>query len=131
MVCVLANGGRRVFPHLIKSRARPAEPIAGLRPDALLTIRRGMERVVYGKHGTATDAGIQGLCYGGKTGTAQSGGGEDHAWYTGFAPSAQPRFVFVVTLEHGGSGGHAAAPLAKDLLTFMRDRGMLGPVPPR
>jgi len=83
---------------------------------------------VQGKVGTArADGHIPGLPYAAKTGTAQSGRGEPHAWYAGFVPSPNPRFAFVVAIERGGSGSHAAAPVAVKLLKFMRDQGMLRP----
>ncbi|MBK8691422.1 MAG: hypothetical protein IPN17_03710 [Deltaproteobacteria bacterium] len=35
----------------------------------------------------------------------------DHAWFAGFAPAASPEIAVVLLVEHGGSGGHEAAPL--------------------
>jgi len=49
----------------------------------------------------------------------------DHAWFAGFAPSHKPEIAFVVLLEHGGSGGKHAGPVAKAILEFyFRDRDM-------
>lgn len=40
----------------------------------------------------------------------------DHAWFVGFAPYRDPKFVIGVFVEHGGSGGEAAAPIARRIL---------------
>jgi penicillin-binding protein 2 len=41
---------------------------------------------------------------------------KDHAIFVGFAPVSTPKFAVVVVVEHGGSGGKVAAPLARDIL---------------
>ena len=38
---------------------------------------------------------------------------QPHAWFAGFAPLDNPRIVLAVLVDHGGSGGAAAAPLAR------------------
>ena len=35
----------------------------------------------------------------------------DHAWFAGYAPAESPEIAVVALVEHGGSGGHEAAPL--------------------
>ena len=55
----------------------------------------------------------------GKTGTAQLDAGLPHAWFAGFAPyEGDParRIAFAVIVEHGGYGGRAAAPIAKEIV---------------
>ena len=72
---------------------------------------------------------------GGKTGTAQvrritggqrGQGGDwkyrDHGLFIFFAPSDNPRYAGAVVIEHGLGGARAAAPVAKDVLTFLFDR---------
>ena len=64
----------------------------------------------------------------GKTGTAQTGSGEPHSWFTGFAPFDAPaaeRIAFAVVVEHGGYGARAAAPIARELIEAARDLGIL------
>jgi penicillin-binding protein 2 len=39
-----------------------------------------------------------------------------HAWFAGWAPAEDPELVIVVLVEHGGSGGRVAWPLAKQIL---------------
>ena len=40
----------------------------------------------------------------------------DHALFGGFAPVGNPRYAVGVIAEHGGSGAHIAAPIARDIL---------------
>ena len=46
----------------------------------------------------------------------------DHAVFIGFAPYENPRYAFSVLIEHGGSGGKVAAPLAKKVVKLVIDR---------
>jgi penicillin-binding protein 2 len=78
---------------------------------------------------------LPGVEMGGKTGTAQvrkiTGGqrgqsGEwkyrDHGLFVCFAPTANPRYAASVVIEHGLGGARAAAPVAKDVLTYLFDK---------
>ena len=50
----------------------------------------------------------------GKTGSAEfETGKETHAWFTGYAPAENPQLAVSVIVEEGGSGGAAAAPIAR------------------
>ena len=40
----------------------------------------------------------------------------DHAWFAGFAPASAPEVAYVVLVEHGGSGGHEAAPVVAQVM---------------
>src|SRR5690606_40423807 len=95
-----------------------------------------MDEVVNGR-GTAGASRLQvdGVRMGGKTGTAQvrrirdrnrGQGGEwiyrDHGLFICFAPVDNPRYAASVVIEHGMGGARAAAPIAKDVLTFLFDR---------
>ena len=46
----------------------------------------------------------------------------DHAWYVAFGPYKNPRYALSIFVEHGGSGGSIAAPLAKKLFKKIIDR---------
>tara|TARA_B100001540_G_scaffold204358_1_gene180025 strand:- start:5482 stop:7419 length:1938 start_codon:yes stop_codon:yes gene_type:complete len=46
----------------------------------------------------------------------------DHALYIAFAPYKDPRYAISVLVEHGGSGGKTAAPLASKLIKKIIDR---------
>ena len=52
----------------------------------------------------------------GKTGSAEfETGKETHAWFVGYAPADDPKIAVCVLVEEGGSGGQAAAPIARQL----------------
>ena len=46
----------------------------------------------------------------------------DHALYIAFGPYKNPRYSISILIEHGGSGGSVAAPLAKTLFKKIIDR---------
>ncbi len=46
----------------------------------------------------------------------------DHALYVAFGPYKSPRYALSIIIEHGGSGGTVAAPLAKELFKMIVDR---------
>jgi len=127
--------GRAVQPLLVGVHGKPA-PLIGLDPKHLEAVRGGMWEVVNGD-GTAGASRLQvpGVEMAGKTGTAQvrkivgsqrgqSGDWKyrDHGLFVFFAPFDKPRFAGAVVIEHGLGGAKAAAPVAKDVLTFLFDR---------
>ncbi|MBN9388828.1 MAG: penicillin-binding protein 2 [Chloroflexi bacterium] len=57
----------------------------------------------------------------GKTGTAESGVEDPHAWFCCYAPATNPKYVVVVCLENAGFSTETAVPAARkvmDALTF-------------
>jgi penicillin-binding protein 2 len=130
--------GKMVVPRLLADQ--PAEPFAdlGIPAEKLEIVRQGMRDVVHGPGGTARRAilPIKGLEMAGKTGTAQvrrisagfRGGANvprrfrDHGLFVAFAPAEAPRYAVAVIFEHGMSGGRAAAPIARDVMTWIFDR---------
>lgn len=127
--------GRALLPSLIVDQPKP--PLRLDFPEEHLAIvRAGMDEVVNGA-GTAVASRLQldGIRMGGKTGTAQvrrimdrnrGQGGEwkyrDHGLFICFAPVDNPRYAASVVIEHGMGGARAAAPVAKDVLTWLFDR---------
>ena len=58
-----------------------------------------------------------------KTGSAEfETGRETHAWFTGFAPAQDPKLVVTVLVEAAGTGGRAAAPIARQLFDIYLTR---------
>ncbi|MDA7715581.1 penicillin-binding protein 2 [Pelagibacteraceae bacterium] len=49
----------------------------------------------------------------------------DHALFVAFAPYKNPQYAISVLVEHGGSGGKAAAPIAKKIIKKVLDRHKL------
>jgi cell division protein FtsI/penicillin-binding protein 2 len=60
----------------------------------------------------------------GKTGTAQAPGGRCHAWFCGFFPYDNPRYVICSFLENGGSG-YQASLMSKEIISGMAGKGMI------
>ena len=46
----------------------------------------------------------------------------DHALFIAFAPVSNPKYAISVVVEHGGSGGKAAAPIAKKVIKKVLER---------
>jgi penicillin-binding protein 2 len=141
----LANGGTlhvpqvvdRVESHdgrpIVSYDAKPAREIK-MPPAALDIWRRGMWRATNAPGGSAYDHGYVSIVpVMGKTGTAEirtkrRKKEEDeraiegyqptrsHAWFAGWAPADDPQIAIVVFVEHGGSGGRVAWPIAKQIL---------------
>ena len=127
--------GRALQPRLILDGRAAPEPLP-IPAEHLEVARRGMWEVVNGD-GTAgrSRLEVEGVAMGGKTGTAQvrriTGGqrGQSGAWkyrdhglFVFFAPTDKPRYAGAVVIEHGLGGSRAAAPVAKDVLTYLFDR---------
>ena len=129
------SSGLHVQPEiLLKKRVAP-KPLS-FPTEHLDVVRDGMNLVVNGA-GTAVRSKLQleNITMAGKTGTAQvrriagaqrgqSGAWKyrDHGLFVCFAPVAAPRYAASVVIEHGMGGARAAAPIAKDVLTFLYDR---------
>ncbi|HEY7703524.1 MAG TPA: penicillin-binding transpeptidase domain-containing protein [Acidimicrobiia bacterium] len=57
---------------------------------------------------------------GGKTGTGQTNANNDnHAWFAGVGPLDDPRWVVVVLIDEGGSGGRIAAPVGRYIMQYL------------
>jgi penicillin-binding protein 2 len=129
MTAILANGGHRVRPHLVRGLTLPTPPHVALDEHALDVVRKGIWAVVNEPGGTAYgSARVPGADIAGKTGTIQVIAQKtrtdakslpfkfrDHGLFASFAPLDNPRLVVVVFAEHGASGSRAAAPVAQAL----------------
>ncbi len=89
---------------------------AGVNQDYLRFIKDCMEQVVASDRGTGKKARIRGIRIAGKTGTSENPHGDNHAWFTAYAPVEDPKVGIIVLVENGGEGGIVAAPIAKRLM---------------
>jgi len=91
-----------------------------LASETLAAIRDGLYRVVQDSRGTASHVFLNfPIPVYGKTGTAENPAGEPHAWFVAFTDYQDPErpdIALAVLLEHGGSGGNVAAPVARRIL---------------
>ena len=117
MVSSIANGGNRVKPHLLASMTGKPEtkPVpTGMKPSTVEVIKEGLVAVVTEGTGRGLNDGSIPLT-GGKTGTSEIIGQQDHSLYVAFGPADKPEIAIAVVVENGGFGSLAAAPIAKEV----------------
>jgi penicillin-binding protein 2 len=106
----------------------------------------GMTAVVNERGGTAFNHRLPYTTIAGKTGTAQVRGLDkmklgvdgsvilkhrDHSWFVAYGPAETPSIVVVVFVQHGGSGGKVAAPVAMKIIDrYFREVHGMGPEDP-
>lgn len=102
----IANHGKLMQPFIIESTLnRDLEVQSTTQPKVLSepisagTAQSLKEMMVAAvQDGTAAPGAIPGVQVAAKTGTAQTGRGGSHGWYTGFAPADNPRYAIAVLL---------------------------------
>jgi penicillin-binding protein 2 len=130
-VAALGNGGTLYQPQLVE-RIQSGEgvvshqfqPVAqGKLPissETLAAIRQGMRMVVDDPRGTAYRRFLNfPIMVYGKTGTAESGSEEPHAWFAGYTDEGRqdkPDIAVVVLAENQGEGSDWAAPIFRRVL---------------
>ena len=126
-MAALGNGGTLYRPQLVEK----IEPIEGepinvftpevrgtlpIQPFRMEIIKEAMINVVRDPRGTANFR-LRGLSIpvAGKTGTAESGSGDPHAWFAGYTMAGEssglPDIAIAVILENQGEGSDWAAPV--------------------
>jgi penicillin-binding protein 2 len=134
MMAAVASDGRSPPPRVAEggdynSPAEFAIPESATASErtSLAWVRRGLEAVVAHPQGTGyKSVRTPEVRIAGKTGTAETGGHRpDHAWFAGYVPADRPRVAFVVMLEHAGSGGQVAGPVAREFVHAMLRAGLL------
>jgi len=137
MTAAIANGGKVLQPSLVrqvgstKFNQQPTRALIrrflNVKPSTLQAVVEAMAADVEDPESTAYAAfhpggkfALQRFRVGGKTGTAEvedaRGNVVDHVtWFTSFGPIETPKYVVVVMVESGGSGGGTCAPIARDI----------------
>lgn len=127
LLAAIANGGQLPRPRVIEKVVTVdgvetiVQPeVAGklpISPQNLALIQQSLNAITSGAQGTARSA-FEGATYtvAGKTGTAEAGLPEPHAWFAGYAPVDKPRVVITVLVEQGGEGSKVAAPLFRQVV---------------
>lgn len=129
MIAAVGNGGRLYRPEYILDEPPDPESRVQVSPAILSSIRKILVGVTEDRHGTARTCLIPGIHVAGKTGTAQvikqkkrresekmAWKYRDHALFVAIAPADHPQIAVAVIIEHGGHGGSAAAPVAKEVI---------------
>jgi penicillin-binding protein 2 len=142
MLAAVGNGGTLYHPQVVEMIASdPKNPdwefepqVAGQLPvsaDNLAVIQDSLYKVTSASYGTAYQA-FEGLSLpvAGKTGTAESGQHNPHAWFAGYAPADDPEIAIAVIVEHAGEGVTYAAPLFRKVIeTYFDLQPTLTPSP--
>ena len=129
----IANEGTIVQPHLgLKYYDKVANQFVPFttNTDSITTIsdrswdfiQRAMYSVVNSRSGTGRGARVKGCKVYGKTGTSQNPHGEDHSWFIGFMKNGTKSMSLAVLVEHGGTGGKIAAPIAGKIFKFYNEK---------
>jgi len=133
MIAAIGNGGTLYRPQLVE-KIQPIEgdPTAVFKPEArgtlplrdenLKVLQDALISVVENSLGTAHYA-LRGLNIpvAGKTGTAESGSGDPHAWFAGYSyadeeSTSLPNIAIAVVLENAGEGSEYAAPIFRRMV---------------
>ena len=147
MTAQIANGGYKIYPHIVagdQAKNKPDDYYTPLYENSknMRIIKDAMFGSTNEVMGTSYRSRIDDPEYqfAGKTGTAQVKKiterereldlktfeipyeQRDHALYIAFGPYKNPRYALSVIVEHGGNGSTTAAPMAKKLFKLIIDR---------
>jgi cell division protein FtsI/penicillin-binding protein 2 len=111
-VGAIGNGGILITPHIEKDQPiKDSEKriITDIDAKNFTVIRDAMRQTVL--RGTASTLNVPYIQVSAKTGTAQTGKGNKfmNSWSTGFFPSNDPTYAFVVVMEMAPSTNEAGA----------------------
>ena len=148
----LARGGVWLSPSLVKGLHQQTEDL-NLNQESVSLALQGLHDSISKPYGTgarlhspATNNeptfNVDSIRIWGKTGTAQAPSyrlndgsklsGLDHSWFVVMASTMNnphPEFVVAVLVEHGGSGGLVAGPIANQILHALQAEGYLESTP--
>ena len=147
MTAQIANGGYKIYPHIVVNndvKAHPSDKYMPLYENSnnIKIVKVAMFGSTNEVMGTSYRSRIDDPKYqfAGKTGTAQVKKiterereldlktfeipyeERDHALYVAFGPYKNPRYALSVIVEHGGNGSTTAAPMATKLFKLIIDR---------
>ena len=148
MTAQIANGGYKIYPRLtIENKTNFPDKFTPLfvDPKNIKIVQDAIYSSTNEVMGTSYSSRFNDLKYrfAGKTGTAQVKRiteeereldlktseipyeQRDHALYVAYGPTKNPRYAVSIIIEHGGSGGSVAAPIAKKLFKLVIDRHQL------
>jgi len=121
VAAAIGNEGFYYEPHYIKSFGDSSiaidstfitKHVIDINKRHFKDVKKGMQNVFEGQHGTARMSHIDSITVGGKTGTAENPHGLDHSILMAFAPVENPQIAIAVVVENAGFGSTWAAPIA-------------------
>jgi penicillin-binding protein 2 len=133
----IANGGRIIKPHLLKSVSENKATVktavvdivraSFMSQEKLRLVQEGMVQAIQGGTACCSIKGQVPVPVAGKTGTAEtSSEGFDgknprtkpHAWFSSFAPVDNARIAMVSMIENSGEGAEFALPVSREALKW-------------
>ncbi len=130
----IASGGLFPRPHLEQNAPATQGFDFPLLPVTVSTITAGMRGVV-NPGGTAASAHLEGVDFGGKTGTAQTISDRklkqitgsraryvDNVWFVGVSPVVNPRIAVCVLFQHGAESSYAAQIAAQVVTAYYKTK---------
>ena len=104
-------------PVLLGGQEAKSRGSLALSPAQSAHLRLGLQ-LVTSKTGTASAAFANAgyLNFGGKSGTAEDAGAQQHVLFVAYAPLNAPQAVAAVVLDEGASGSIEAGPIARDIV---------------
>lgn len=129
VAATVVNGGTLYRPHIVEEIRSPRGKVlktfdheiirkVPVSQESLREVRTGMSQVTQ-PWGTAYGLAIPGLPFAGKTGTAETegGNGPNTTWFVAWAPADHPKIALAVYMEKsGGYGASVAAPVAQHVI---------------
>lgn len=122
VAAAIGNEGFFYEPHYIRSFGDNDDSVSfekhfiDIQKEHFKNVKKGMQSVFEGEHGTARMSAIPDITIGGKTGTAENPHGLDHSIFIAFAPVENPQIAIAVVVENAGFGSIWAAPIASLLI---------------
>ncbi len=104
--------------HVIKKFPPQVIRQVAVSQEAFKAMREGMDQVTE-PWGTGYGLAIDGLPFGGKTGTAETAGGAgpNTTWFVAYAPANHAKIAMAVFIDRsGGYGAQVAAPIAREIM---------------
>lgn len=121
MLNTIVNDGWYLPPRLVKEvrtgdgkvvrEIAPGPARRAISPEVARQLQKMLARVT--TEGIGRKAFLPGGGSAGKTGSAQVGNGSVNAWFCGYAPLDNPRYVAAILVRNGAGGSQTAAPLFK------------------
>jgi penicillin-binding protein 2 len=119
VTATVANGGRRIRPHLVTSNQTISGGLSGVASvETLDLIRQGMRKSMTDGPNRFGNSSVVAIA--GKTGTAENPSGDPHSWFTAFAPYENPQIAITVLVEGGARLGayHPSVRVVKEVLEY-------------
>jgi len=118
VTAAFANGGKRLIPTILKTDTPKLVSEKFLKKETIEVVREGLYQDTVGDGNVGWLFGGFKISSAGKTGSAESGQEQPHAWYTAYAPHPSAKIVVTVQAEYAGHGSEVCAPVVKQIFEW-------------